>query len=161
MAGSGVLRCSSGLLSLAFFSFFLVLNLSICDLTWSLLQGKGLEVEKLECCGETWLSQHALGTPGRTSLSPSLASTEPTGHIPWPNLCYSLHTSCRGFRWLQMSLGICQQLDWYWEGKHRVPRRTGPEGWGAGWRGGQPGAVEGCVAGWPAVSPHTTAPLMA
>lgn len=82
MAGSEVLRCSSGLLSLAFFSFFLVLNLSICDLTWSLLQGKGLKVEKLECRGKTWLSQHALGTSGRTSLSPSLAPTEPTGHKP-------------------------------------------------------------------------------
>lgn len=80
MAGSGVLRCSSGLLSLAFLLFFLVLNLSICDLTRSLLQGKGLEVEKLECRGKTWLSQHALGTPDRTSPLPSLAPTEPTGH---------------------------------------------------------------------------------
>lgn len=45
-----------------FFIFFLVLNLSVCDLIQSLLQGKRLEVEKLEC-RKTWLSQHALGTP--------------------------------------------------------------------------------------------------
>lgn len=82
MAGSGVLRCSSGLLSLAFLLFFLVLNLSVCDLTWPLLQGKGLEVEKLECCGKTKLSQHTLGTPDHNSTSPSLALTEPTGHKP-------------------------------------------------------------------------------
>lgn len=62
MAGSGVLQCSLGLLSLAFFFiFFLVVNMSVCVRTRSLLQGKGLEVEKLECCGKTWLSQHVLG----------------------------------------------------------------------------------------------------
>lgn len=69
------------LIALAFFFFFLLLNLSVCDLTQSLLQEKGLEVEKLECC-KTWLSQHVLSTPDRTSPLPSLAPPEPTSHKP-------------------------------------------------------------------------------
>lgn len=80
--GAGRCNAHQGSFLLISFYFFLVVNLGVCVLTRSLLQGKGLEVEKLECCGKTWLSQHALGTPDCTSPSPGLAPTEPTGHKP-------------------------------------------------------------------------------
>lgn len=141
MAGSGVLQCSSGLLSLAFFLFFLVLNLSVCDLIWSSLHGKGLEVEKLECCGETWLSQHALGTPDRTSPSPSPAPTEPTSHKP---LAQSVSLPSR----LVQRLQVAADTPWHlpasgWvlgrEAQGALEDRTrGMRRW---MEGGQPGGV--------------------
>lgn len=58
--------------------FLLCFNWSVCDLAWSLLRGKALEVEKLECHGKAWLLQYALGTPDRTSPLPSPAPSQPT-----------------------------------------------------------------------------------
>lgn len=67
---------------LLLFFFFFCFNWSVCDLAGSLLLGKGLEVEKLECRGKAWLFQHALGTPDRTSPPPSPAPSQPTNHLP-------------------------------------------------------------------------------
>lgn len=104
--------------------------------------------------------------PGCPSMSwahltvplPRLAwvSLSPPATSPWPSLCYSL---CRGFRWLQIPLGICWHLYGYWEGGAQGALEGRTRGVRSGWREGQPGAVEGCEAGQPSVPPcHAMAP---